>query len=93
MKVARRLRAAFDRVTGIPAEQMDLTRIGPRLTQPTLLVHDREDAQAPYADAIELRRAWPAAHTLTTDALGHNRVLADPAVVLAVADFLQPTRH
>lgn len=55
---------------------------------PTLVVHDREDAEVPFGDAEEIARAWPGARLLATSGLGHRRVLRDPAVVTAVGRFL-----
>lgn len=90
-QVAQAFQHAYDRSAGIAAEQMDLIRIGPALRQPVLLVHDQDDPGVPQTDVIELRQTWPAAYSLTTVGLGHNRVLADPVVITAVTRFLAPS--
>jgi len=58
----------------------------PRLPR-LLVVHDRNDREAPYAGALEVVRAWNGARLLTTDGLGHRRLLRDPAVTKAVTAF------
>ena len=45
---------------------------------PTLVVHDRDDRQTPYADAVALVDGLPHADLMTTEGLGHRRVLRDP---------------
>ena len=54
---------------------------------PTLVVHDRGDRQTPYADAVRLVASLPDARLVTTDGLGHRRILKDAAVVRQVADL------
>ena len=55
---------------------------------PLLVVHDRNDSRAPWAASGRLVERWPGAELLTTTDLGHNRLLADPAVVDRVASFI-----
>ena len=55
---------------------------------PTLVVHDRGDRQTPYADAARLVASLPDARLVTTDGLGHRRILQDRAVVRQVAAFV-----
>ena len=45
---------------------------------PTLVVHDRGDRQTPYADAVRLVASLPDARLVTTDGLGHRRILHGP---------------
>ena len=56
---------------------------------PTLVVHDRGDRQTPYADAERLVGSLPDARLVTTEGLGHRRILRDPAVVAEVVDFVR----
>lgn len=82
-------RRVEDRV-GIPFDDLD---IGPTLAQhagPVLVVHDRTDREAPYADGAAIAAAAPAGTLYTTEGLGHARILADADVVHTVADFLDP---
>jgi pimeloyl-ACP methyl ester carboxylesterase len=90
----RRTRRAFDRhvdefvgiaVSGFDA-RVQSTYSEPR---PTLVVADRSDRQTPYADAADFAQAV-AAELVTTEGLGHRRILRDPAVIQRVVDFVTP---
>ncbi len=89
-----RTRRAFDRkvddFVGIPVAEFDAIVQSSHVDPvPTLVVHDRGDRQTPYADAERLVGALPDARLVTTDALGHRRILRDPAVVAEVVDFVR----
>lgn len=88
-----RTRRAFDReveaFVGVPLEAFDASVQATYVDAvPTLVVHDRGDRQTPYADAVRLAGSLPDGRLLTTDGLGHRRILRDPAVVQEVVDFL-----
>lgn len=55
---------------------------------PALVVHDRDDRGTPYDETVRLVHGWPESELLTTEGLGHIRVLADPVVVEAVTEYL-----
>lgn len=61
-------------------------------THELLVIHDRDDREVPFASARRHLRAWPHARLLETGGLGHRRVLADPTVLAATADFLAGDR-
>jgi len=56
-------------------------------SRPTLIIHDRQDKESPYADGAGLAAAWPAAKLITTDGLGHQRILRDAAMIERAVDF------
>ena len=58
------------------------------LNRPALVVHDIHDAEVPFEESEMLASAWPGARLLATSGLGHRRILRDPGVVSAVADFI-----
>ena len=80
--------AAVERHVGQPAADFDVKRIAPLLSLPILLVHDQNDRQVPVAEAARAARMLPGAELMVTRGLGHNRLLADPAVVTAIVDFV-----
>lgn len=61
--------------------------LAPAMTTPLYVIHDRDDREVPYQEGVATARTWPGARLLTTGGLGHRRVLADPEVVAAAADF------
>ena len=87
-----RLRMAariHDRV-GFPVEEFELLRMASYAQDaPLLVAHDTADRYAPYSDSVGLVAKWPGtAELLTTEGLGHNRLLRDPGVIGAVVDFV-----
>jgi pimeloyl-ACP methyl ester carboxylesterase len=69
------------------AGELEGARLAPALRTPLYVIHDRDDREVPYAEGVATARTWPGARLLTTGGLGHQRVLADPEVVAAAADF------
>jgi len=88
-----RTRRAFDRevdrYVGVAVEEFDI-RVQAAYVDPvpTLIVHDRQDRQTAYSSSVELADTLPDARLVTTDGLGHRRILRDPAVVAQVVAFL-----
>ncbi|MBL0918924.1 MAG: alpha/beta fold hydrolase [Hydrogenophaga sp.] len=84
-----RLQHRVEAREGILMRQFEPASVGPRVTQPTLIVHDREDRINRFADAEAYRDAMPDAQLLETAGLGHTRLLRDAQVLQAVADHLR----
>jgi pimeloyl-ACP methyl ester carboxylesterase len=77
-----------DRHVGVGATELDAAKLARRLRIETLIVHDRDDREVPYAEAQAWAAAWPSARFLTTQGLGHSRILADPTVIQTAVRFL-----
>eukprot|EP01031_Cornospumella_fuschlensis_P044224 gene44224-54076_t len=69
---------------GIVMAQFEPHASGPRITQPTLVVHDRGDRINPFADGTAFADTIPGARLLATEGLGHTRLLRDALVAHAV---------
>lgn len=87
---AQQLREAIERHEGVPLAAFEPAWLAPRLAQPTLIVHDEDDAAAPIVHARRLAAALPASQWLATRGLGHRRVLRDAEVVRRVTAFVTP---
>jgi len=77
----RRLRARWSDLPLLPVR-------GLPEPPPLLVVHDRDDREVPWQDGAAIAAAWPGARRVDTVGLGHQRILRDPAVVQAVAEFV-----
>ena len=87
-----RVRRAFDRAVdtfiGVPVAEFDARiQAGHVEPVPTLVITDRDDRQAPYADVADFA-LMIGAPLVTTQGLGHRKILRDPAVVERVVDFV-----
>jgi pimeloyl-ACP methyl ester carboxylesterase len=86
--LAQRMQARIEQREGLPLQHFEADWLGPRLKQPTLLVHDTDDRTAPLAGAQRLGTAIAGARFQTTQGLGHRRILADPMVLDRLMDHL-----
>lgn len=83
------LRATLEQVVGTSIDSFDLARCGTDVPMPpTLVVHDRDDRETPFAVAEDVVAAWPEAHLLAVTGLGHHRILAAPETVQAAVGHL-----
>jgi pimeloyl-ACP methyl ester carboxylesterase len=93
-----RTRRAFEKdahsLVGLPISEFDARFQAAHADPvPTLVVHDRSDRQTPYADAVALVDGLPHADLMTTEGLGHRRVLRDPRVLASVVAFIRGDRE
>ena len=58
---------------------------------PALIVHDEADPQIALSDAHLLAAAWPGARLVTTEGLGHQRIVRDERVVREIVGFIVAT--
>lgn len=83
------LKATIDRRYGADVwERLSGHSIAPEVHVPGLIVHDSDDPQVSLEDARSLHEAWPGSRLVTTEGLGHGRILRDPQVIETVASFL-----
>jgi pimeloyl-ACP methyl ester carboxylesterase len=61
-------------------------------TPPLLVIHDREDPETPWREGAEIASAWPDAQLITTEGLGHRKILRDAQVVDAAVRFIRTRR-
>lgn len=58
------------------------------MTASLLVIHDRGDTDTFWSEGAALAAAWPGARLITTENLGHRRVLRDPALVETTVQFI-----
>jgi pimeloyl-ACP methyl ester carboxylesterase len=54
---------------------------------PALLVHDRDDREFDFDNALQIAQHWPNAKLIATSGLGHYRILRDEAVAEGIRAF------
>ncbi len=75
--------------TGVHIDELQLERKLPMLGQPALIVHDLDDQDVPWGEGERYAQYWPGARLLTTEGLGHRRVLDAPEVIEAALAFVR----
>ena len=74
--------------TGIDVDDLQIARRVRDYGQPCLIVHDLDDGDVPWAEGERYAQHWPGARLLTTQGLGHRRVLDAPEVMAAALAFV-----
>ena len=82
------MQAAIEERYGVRWEDLEPARLAPRLGARALVIHDRDDRMIPWTQGARIASLWPKARLLSTDGLGHGRILADEEVVRAAAEFI-----
>lgn len=75
--------------TGIDVRDLAVHHHLPALGQPGLVVHDLDDREVPWEEGERYARYWPGSRLLTTQGLGHHKVLDAPEVIEATLAFLR----
>jgi pimeloyl-ACP methyl ester carboxylesterase len=85
-RATRMLFEEMEKLTGRPLSDFDVAAMGATGRLPdALVIHDAVDKESPYGTAQEIASQWPGAELVTTQGLGHHRILIDPEVVRRAA--------
>ena len=84
--------AALEARVGAPMASFEVEAFAPTVHVPVLVVHDTDDRAVPYDDGPRLAEVF-GARLLTTNGLGHRRILYAPDVVAAVVEFIEEGRQ
>ena len=88
-RTRKHLQGALEQITERPISDLDLEPLGADGSMPdTLVLHDRADAETPYRVGEALAATWPNARLVTTDGLGHDRILSDAGTVASAVEHI-----
>lgn len=91
LRLGDHLRARFyawhQQRTGVDARTLSLAQRLRSFGQPGLIVHDVDDREVPWGEGERYAMHWSGARLLTTQGLGHNRILDDARVIDAALAF------
>jgi pimeloyl-ACP methyl ester carboxylesterase len=83
------MRERVEQRVGKPFSAFDVAALAPALGMPLLVAHDRGDVEVPWQHGRIVAREWGGgAELLTTDGLGHRRILRDAGVAGTAAAFI-----
>ena len=83
--------AVHDHLKAKFAEEIDawdLAHYAKRHTTPALIFHDTGDNRVPYDAATQAAKNWENCTLVTTEGLGHQRILKDQSVIDHVTSFV-----
>ena len=78
-----------ERWLGASWDEFDIPALAAAQSGPLLVIHDRGDAEVPWSDGAAIAAAWPGARLVTTEGLGHRRILKDEGVVDLAVRFVR----
>jgi len=55
---------------------------------PTLILHDKKDKEIPWSNGQQIADQWPWSTFITTDGLGHRRIMREPDIISKVLEFI-----
>lgn len=87
-ELVARMKAKIERRFGARWEEFDVIAAARKMTSPLLVIHDRGDRDVAWADGAAISTAWPGAELVSTEGLGHRRIVEDPGVVARAVAFL-----
>jgi pimeloyl-ACP methyl ester carboxylesterase len=88
-RARRRLDASLEARVGMLVEDFELLGMAEQTaTPPLLVVHDRNDRRLAWAASVELVQRWPQARLVSTEGLGHSRLLGDHVVHEEIVRFV-----
>ncbi len=87
-RLYRRTRRRVEGRIGARWSELRMRVVAPEMTQPLLVIHDRGDREVPWEHGAAVAAAWPGAELVTTEGLGHQRILRDDGVIGRALGFL-----
>ncbi|MFX1512106.1 MAG: alpha/beta fold hydrolase [Promethearchaeota archaeon] len=87
-KASIRLKERIEKKIGRDLNQISPSSIVPRLTIPSLIIHDSNDTLIPYDQGVLLAKTWSGAQVYTTSGLGHKGLLHDKNLIKKVVRFI-----
>jgi len=87
--VPHRMRERIERREAVDLSEFEPDWMGPRVNQPSLVIHDETDRVAPIAAGRHVARSLADGRLHTTRGLGHRKVLDDASVASAVLQHLR----
>lgn len=87
-KTEEALSRKLKEIYGENIQDYSLASIVSRLSIPGLIIHDTDDNDVNYSEALMTHQNWPGSRLYTTSGLGHRRVLKDKEVNKKIIRFL-----
>lgn len=83
-----RFALAIERIARMPVSEMSPERIAAGFSQPGLVIHDRNDKEVDFHQALKLHANWKRSRLMLTENLGHRRILNNERIIAAVLEFV-----
>ena len=78
----------FSEKVGMAIEELSPQHFALEMKTPLLIVHDLGDPDVPHSQSDQLQQRWYGSKLLSTENLGHFRILKDPKVINKIVGFI-----
>ncbi len=78
----------IEEAVGKPAKSLNTAANLSNNTSAGLVIHDMDDPEIPYAEAVEIVKQWKTCSLFSTEGFGHRAIVRQDLVWNKVADFL-----
>ena len=86
--LATRIVERFERTRQVHVYDFSPDRLVGSLVMPFLVVHDKEDPEVAFEQGVGFAQGLPDVEFISTEGLGHRRLLKDEGVVKALIEFI-----
>jgi pimeloyl-ACP methyl ester carboxylesterase len=73
---------------GVPAAELDATKLLQSCDIPALLIHDEHDIEVPFSESARLAQVFNQSELLITKGLGHRKILKSDEVIAKISSFV-----
>lgn len=87
--ISIKLKKYFEHKHGEPMENYGSSFVSKLITQPILIIHDKNDEDVPIKAAYQINKTIQNSSLLITEGLGHRRILGDKLVINKIVEFLK----
>lgn len=88
-QMVKKLTTHLEQLANQEVDTFSLSRNLAAVDLPGLIVHDQQDNDVAYSQALILHQAWPRSELFTTNGLGHRRILRDDTIIARIVDFVR----
>ena len=87
MMIAR-IQKRFKENRNLNILELSVDSFAGELKMPFLVIHDKEDKDVPYSQGEGYANSLPNVEFVTTNGLGHRRILKDPEIINKIVEFI-----
>lgn len=88
-KTMRRLEKFLEDFTGKKSKDYSFTNFAGHINTPGLIIHDKQDKEIPYSQALALHETWKKSQLVLKEGLGHRRILRDEMTISKIVRFVK----
>lgn len=85
----RRLSQFLENFTGKRSPEFSFTNFSTEVSIPGFIIHDQDDKEISYSQAIALQKSWKKSRILLTEGFGHKRILRSQEIISETMNFIK----